>query len=115
VQLDIIRNNVEDGAVISLYRSGPMVDLCRGPHVPNTGHIKAISVTNASRAFWRGDTTQDALQRVYGISFPDKKQMKGARRPVWTRLQLRPSTAPEHHSTPHTSSTSLHSVAGALQ
>lgn len=95
VQLDIIRNNVEAGAVISLYRCGPMVDLCRGPHVPSTAYIKAISVTNASRAFWRGDTTQDALQRVYGISFLDKKQMKGAQRPLWTPLWLWPSIAPE--------------------
>ena len=78
MQLDIIGNNVEEGAVISLYRCGGMVDLCRGPHVPHTGLIKAVAVTNASRAFWRGDTSQAPLQRVYGISFPDKKQLKGA-------------------------------------
>ena len=77
MQVDILSNNVEAGAVISLYRVGPMVDLCRGPHVPNTSHIKAVTVTNASRAFWRGDTTRDALQRVYGVSFPSQKQLKG--------------------------------------
>ena len=78
MQLDILENNVEDGAVISLYRCGPMVDLCRGPHVPNTSFLKAVAVTNASRAFWRGDTKKDALQRVYGVTFPDKKQLAGA-------------------------------------
>lgn len=50
-----------------------MVDLCRGPHLPTTSAMKAVAVTNASRAFWRGDTTKDGLQRVYGIAFTDKK------------------------------------------
>lgn len=78
MQLDILQNNVEGGAVISLYRCGPMVDLCRGPHVPSTSFVKACAVTNASRAFWRGDTSAAPLQRVYGVSFPDKKLLKGA-------------------------------------
>jgi threonyl-tRNA synthetase len=64
---------VKPGAVISVYRVGPMVDLCRGPHLPNTAALKAVAVTNASRAFWRGDTSKDGLQRVYGIAFTDKK------------------------------------------
>lgn len=79
-QLDILENNVAAGAPISLYRCGPMVDLCRGPHVPNTSYLKAVAVTNASRAFWRGDTSKDGLQRVYGVTFPDKKQLAGALR-----------------------------------
>jgi threonyl-tRNA synthetase len=63
-------------AVITLYRVGPMVDLCRGPHVPHTGMLKAVAVTSASRAFWRADVKNDPLQRVYAITFPDTKQLK---------------------------------------
>ena len=64
------------GARITLYRVGPMVDLCRGPHVPHTGILKAVAVTSASRAFWRADVKNDPLQRVYAITFPDSKQLK---------------------------------------
>ena len=64
------------GARITLYRVGPMVDLCRGPHVPHTGILKAVAVTSASRAFWRADVKNDPLQRVYAITFPDAKQLK---------------------------------------
>ena len=63
-------------ARITLYRVGPMVDLCRGPHVPHTGILKAVAVTNASRAFWRADVKSDPLQRVYAITFPDSKLLK---------------------------------------
>jgi threonyl-tRNA synthetase len=59
-------------ATISVYRCGPMVDLCTGPHLPNTGYVKAGKVTAASSAFWRGDAKNPALQRVYGVTFPDK-------------------------------------------
>ena len=63
-------------ARITLYRVGPMVDLCRGPHVPHTGLLKAVAVTSASRSFWRADVKREALQRVYAITFPDSKQLK---------------------------------------
>ncbi|DBB09859.1 TPA: hypothetical protein ACH3X3_001472 [Trebouxia sp. C0006] len=63
-------------ATISLYRCGPMVDLCHGPHLPNTGYLKTQAVNNLSRAFWRADVNKDPLQRVYGITFPDKESMK---------------------------------------
>lgn len=63
-------------ATISLYRCGPMVDLCHGPHVPSTGLLRAAAVTNCSRAFWRGDVKREGLQRVYAITFPDAKQLK---------------------------------------
>jgi hypothetical protein len=53
-----------------------MVDLCHGPHLPNTSHLKAVGVTNVSRAFWRADVTKEPLQRVYAITFPDKVQLK---------------------------------------
>lgn len=63
-------------AIISVYRVGPMVDLCTGPHLPTTGLLKAAAVTSMSRAFWRGDVKREPLQRVYAITFPDPKQLK---------------------------------------
>ncbi|KAF5832824.1 hypothetical protein DUNSADRAFT_11163 [Dunaliella salina] len=63
-------------AVITVYRVGPMVDLCTGPHLPSTSYLKACAVTNMSRAFWRADVKREGLQRVYGITFPDNKQLK---------------------------------------
>ncbi len=59
-QVEIIKG-LPDDAIISLYRCGPMVDLCHGPHLPNTGYIKACAVHNVSRAFWRADVTQEPL------------------------------------------------------
>jgi len=58
--VEIIKG-LPDDAIISLYRCGPMVDLCHGPHLPNTGYIKACAVHNVSRAFWRADVTQEPL------------------------------------------------------
>ncbi|GMH39789.1 hypothetical protein BSKO_07687 [Bryopsis sp. KO-2023] len=69
-------------ATISLYRCGPMVDLCHGPHVPNTGLLKAVAVNSVSRAFWRADVTKEPLQRVYGITYPDNKQLKEYKRRI---------------------------------
>ncbi|KAK9814754.1 hypothetical protein WJX72_010977 [[Myrmecia] bisecta] len=74
-KVEIISGLPQD-ATISLYRCGPMVDLCHGPHVPNTGYLKTVAVGNMSRAFWRADVTKEPLQRVYGVTFPDKDQMK---------------------------------------
>ncbi|EGG14724.1 threonyl-tRNA synthetase [Cavenderia fasciculata] len=61
---------------VSLYRCGTLVDLCRGPHLPNTSYIKAFKVVKNSSAYWLGKAENDPLQRVYGIAFPDKKQME---------------------------------------
>ena len=71
-----------DDEVISCYRCGPMVDLCHGPHVPNTGVLKAVGINNMSRAFWRADVTREPLQRVYGITFPDDKELKEYQRRI---------------------------------
>ena len=60
----------------TVYRCGPLIDLCRGPHVRTTGHIKALKVTKNSAAYWEGNASAETLQRVYGISFPDTKQLK---------------------------------------
>ncbi|MGD9973440.1 MAG: threonine--tRNA ligase [Desulfatirhabdiaceae bacterium] len=61
---------------ISLYQQGDFADLCRGPHVPHTGFIKAIKLTKVSGAYWRADQTKAQLQRIYGTAFFDKKELK---------------------------------------
>ena len=61
---------------ISGYSQGEFFDLCRGPHIPNLGKIKAIKVLKTSGAYWRADKDKEMLTRVYAISFPDKKQLK---------------------------------------
>ncbi|KAH9025011.1 hypothetical protein EDB83DRAFT_2542690 [Lactarius deliciosus] len=71
----LIETKVPDGTSTTVYRCGPMVDLCIGPHIPHTGKIKAFMVTKNSASYFLGDSNNDSLQRVYGISFPDKKQM----------------------------------------
>lgn len=72
-KLELI-NDLEDGE-ISLYQSGSFTDLCRGPHIPNTGLIKAIKLTKVAGAYWRGDETRKQLTRIYGITFPKKKEL----------------------------------------
>ncbi len=62
--------------IISVYRQGEFVDLCRGPHLPRTGLVKAFKITKIAGAYWRGDSKNKQLQRLYGISFPDKKLLK---------------------------------------
>ncbi len=61
---------------ISLYKSGDFCDLCRGPHVPHTGKIKAFKLTKLAGAYWRGDAKNKQLQRVYGVAFPSKDELK---------------------------------------
>ncbi len=60
----------------TVYRCGPLIDLCRGPHVRHTGKIKGFKLTKNSSSYWEGDCNRESLQRIYGISFPDNKQMK---------------------------------------
>ncbi|KAK7683774.1 threonyl-tRNA synthetase [Cerrena zonata] len=71
----IIESKIPDGTSTTVYRCGPMIDLCVGPHIPHTGKIKAFMVTKNSASYFLGDPTKDSLQRIYGISFPDKKQL----------------------------------------
>ncbi|GLU03065.1 hypothetical protein SLE2022_202830 [Rubroshorea leprosula] len=61
---------------ITVYRCGPLVDLCRGPHIPSTSFVKAFACLKASSAYWRGNKERESLQRVYGISYPDQKRLK---------------------------------------
>ncbi|XP_021360533.1 threonine--tRNA ligase, cytoplasmic-like isoform X2 [Mizuhopecten yessoensis] len=66
----------------TVYKCGPLIDLCRGPHVRHTGKIKAMAVTKNSSTYWEGKADAENLQRVYGISFPDPKQLK-----EWKHIQ----------------------------
>lgn len=67
-------DELEDGT-ITTYSQGDFTDLCRGPHVPNTSYIKAVKVLTAAGAYWRGDEKRKQLTRLYGITFPKKKQL----------------------------------------
>ena len=71
-----INQRVPDGTKSTVYRCGPLIDLCRGPHVPHTGNIKAFSVLRNSAAYWLGDSKNESVQRIAGISFPDKKALE---------------------------------------
>jgi threonyl-tRNA synthetase len=66
---------IPDKEEISLYGQGSWVDLCRGPHVPSTGKLKAFKLTKLAGAYWRGDSRNEMLQRIYGTAWPDKKQL----------------------------------------
>ena len=67
-------SEMEDGT-ISFYQQGEFTDLCRGPHVPHTGHVKAIKLIKVSGAYWRADPTKAQLQRIYGTAFFSKKEL----------------------------------------
>lgn len=72
---EIIESIPEDQE-ISLYRQGEFVDLCRGPHIPSTGRIKAFKLTKVAGAYWRGDSNNEMLQRIYGTAWPNKEQLQ---------------------------------------
>jgi threonyl-tRNA synthetase len=78
----ILKTKVPDNGRTTVYRCGDLIDLCRGPHVVHTGKIKAFAATRHSATNWLGNTDNDTLQRMYGISFPDKKMLK-----VWQENQ----------------------------
>ena len=72
-KLDLLQN-LNDGE-ITFYTQGGFTDLCRGPHIPDTGFIKALKLTNIAGAYWKGDEKNKQLTRIYGISFPSKKEL----------------------------------------
>ena len=72
-KLDLLQN-LNDGE-ITFYSQGKFTDLCRGPHIPNTGFIKAIKLTNIAGAYWKGDEKNKMLTRVYGVTFPSQKEL----------------------------------------
>lgn len=65
-----------DDHKVSLYTQGSFTDLCRGPHIPSTGKIKAYKLTKVAGAYWRGDERREMLSRIYGVAFPSKKELK---------------------------------------
>ncbi|KAK2721840.1 threonine--tRNA ligase 1, cytoplasmic-like isoform X2 [Artemia franciscana] len=77
-----ILNEKVKSPTTTVYRCGPLIDLCMGPHVRHTGKIKAFNITKNSSSYWEGKQEAESLQRVYGISFPDSKQLK-----EWKKLQ----------------------------
>ncbi|MGY6560657.1 MAG: threonine--tRNA ligase [Luteibaculaceae bacterium] len=72
-KLELIQD-LQDGE-ITFYKQGNFTDLCRGPHIPNTGHIKAIKIMSTAGAYWRGDEKNKMLTRIYGITFPKAKEL----------------------------------------
>jgi threonyl-tRNA synthetase len=72
-KLDLLQN-LNDGE-ITFYTQGDFTDLCRGPHIPNTGLIKAIKLTNIAGAYWKGDEKNKMLTRIYGVTFPSQKEL----------------------------------------
>ena len=73
-KLELIEN-LKDGE-ITFYTQGNFTDLCKGPHIPNSGFIKAVKILNIAGAYWRGDEKRKQLTRLYGISFPKQKELK---------------------------------------
>ncbi|MGY6629784.1 MAG: threonine--tRNA ligase [Wenzhouxiangella sp.] len=71
-----IIGSIPQGEEISLYRQGDFIDLCRGPHIPSTGKLGAFKLTKLAGAYWRGDSNNEMLQRIYGTAWGDKKQLK---------------------------------------
>ncbi|MCU0662771.1 MAG: threonine--tRNA ligase [Myxococcota bacterium] len=71
-----ILEGIPEGSPISLYQHGDWVDLCAGPHVPSTRHLKAFKLLSCAGAYWRGDEHNKMLQRIYGTAFADKKALK---------------------------------------
>ncbi|MGG0233816.1 threonine--tRNA ligase [Bacillus tropicus] len=61
---------------VTLYKQGEFVDLCRGPHLPSTGYLKAFQLTHVSGAYWRGDSNNQVLQRIYGVAFSSQKELE---------------------------------------
>ncbi|MBA4496587.1 threonine--tRNA ligase [Paenactinomyces guangxiensis] len=74
LKLELIRDLPED-AVITIYEQGEFFDLCRGPHLPSTGKIKAFKLLSIAGAYWRGDSDRQMLQRIYGTAWPKKSQL----------------------------------------
>lgn len=71
----LIESKIPDGGRVTAYKNGDLIDLCTGPHVPVTSRIKAFKVLKNSSAYWLGKATNDSLQRMYGVTFPSKKEL----------------------------------------
>ncbi|PRT31936.1 threonine--tRNA ligase [Bacillus thuringiensis] len=67
---------IPSGESVTLYKQGEFVDLCRGPHLPSTGYLKAFQLTHVSGAYWRGDSNKQVLQHIYGVAFSSQKELE---------------------------------------
>ncbi|MCU4714313.1 threonine--tRNA ligase [Bacillus cereus] len=67
---------IPSGESVTLYKQGEFVDLCRGPHLPSTGYLKAFQLTHVSGAYWRGNSNNQVLQRIYGVAFSSQKELE---------------------------------------
>ena len=75
-KLELIEEHSEDEGGLTIYRQGEYVDLCRGPHVPSTGRIQIFHLLNVAGAYWRGNSDNAMMQRIYGTAWFDKKDLK---------------------------------------
>ncbi|MDR2526114.1 MAG: threonine--tRNA ligase [Oscillospiraceae bacterium] len=73
---ELAREHAGKGEAISFYKQGDFTDLCAGPHLPSTGAVKAFALTSATGAYWRGDSKNKMLQRIYGTAFPTKEELQ---------------------------------------
>ena len=74
-KVEIIKE-IAQGEMLSFYKQGEFMDLCRGPHVPSTSYLKAFKLKSVAGAYWRGDSNNKMLQRIYGFAFADEKRLK---------------------------------------
>jgi len=74
-KVQLITNKIPEGGKVTAYKCGQLIDLCTGPHIPTTKMIKAFRVLKNSSAYWLGKAGNDSLQRIYGVTFPSKKEM----------------------------------------
>ena len=75
-KVEILQDIAKNESVVSLYHQGEFTDLCRGPHMPTTAKLKNVKLLSVSGSYWRGDSNRQQLQRIYGISFPKKKDLE---------------------------------------
>ena len=74
-KVEILETIAKDEDIVSIYHQDGFSDLCRGPHLPSTSKVKAVKLLSVSGSYWRGDESRQMLQRIYGISFPDQKDL----------------------------------------
>jgi threonyl-tRNA synthetase len=74
-KVEILEDIAKDENIVSLYHQGKFTDLCRGPHLPSTAKLKYVKLLSISGSYWRGDSNRKQLQRIYGVSFPKKKEL----------------------------------------
>ncbi|NTU54148.1 MAG: threonine--tRNA ligase [Chlorobiaceae bacterium] len=75
-KVEILEETLKDVKTVSVYHQDGFADLCSGPHLPATGKIKAVQLSNVSSSYWRGDSSRETMQRIYGISFPSEKLLR---------------------------------------